>query len=903
MKNAVSLLLSAAFAAVAAADSVDVSSVAELQDALALVRNGSGPLEIRVAAGTYPVSQALRIWSGTTLLLDPGAIVKFTGSDDDAILRGSHFDEWGEPCYETSGSCPHGGYGQCRDVTVRGGVWDRNSKSTSNSSAFVFRHASGIKISDLTVTRCCNHFVNVSGSENVIVSNVVFSTAVKYTGKDPVFWGEFAQGDPSRYKTIEALHLDSLTNGGEPGSAPLDGTPCRNVLAVDCTFKGVFAGVGTHHTAKGAVPATERAEGIEIRGCSFENLQSFAVYCFGYEDAFIADNTVTGGAGLVTTGDATCTLTGNVATGGNHNTIQIGDGSSATIVGNTLKNAGMAAVRVIGGSTAVVKKNTITTPTTHGLSAAEGSVLKATGNTITGTKQHGVYVNGATATLSGNKIVSPLQVGIRGDGKAKITADGNTISGAGTYGMTLNGASKIVATGNTITSPKKYGILLDACAASTISGNTITGAGSVGIRLNKTKGSTVSGNTVTKTAAGCDGILLDTCATGTVSGNTVAKTGGFGIRALGTKAVPATVSVTGNVVSTGAIDNGYVDIRLGDWCRKCKVSGNYLVNGKYTVSSTGTAGNKYAPAATKMVSLVRTTDAKMAAKWKKQKYAAGYQVQWADNKGFKYAKTATVGKPAAVSKAIGKLAKKKRYWVRVRTFDTITGTACFSAWSPAFTALPPWASGTFTGYAVVGGVPGTLTMKIANTGAVSGSLSAGGAVSKFSAADLASWNGKAFALKFAVTVGGKTWKPTYSVSAAAGVQKIGLAKSSAANFVSEASQNLSLLSASGKLSPLVGKSDTITSSTAGSGLGARDKLTLTFAAGDKVSWKGTIGGVAVSGSSPCAMRTATASGTSVVYAAKVPICIPSAKYNRLAVCKITRTKAGACSAKWSFGGF
>ena len=164
-------------------------------------------------------------------------------------------------------------------------------------------------------------------------------------------------------------------------------------------------------------------------------------------------------------------------------------------------------------------------------------------------------------------------------------------------------------------------------------------------------------------------------------------------------------------------------------------------------------------------------------------------------------------------------------------------------------------------------------------------------------------NGKAFTVKFAVTVGGKTWKPTYTISAATGAQTIGIAKISVANYVSEMSQNLSLLSASGELAPLVGKSWDLSSATAGSGLGEGDALTITLAAGDKLSWKGMIGGVAVSGSSPCAMRTATASGTSVVYAAKAPICIPSAGYTRLAVCKITRTKAGACTAKWSFANF
>ena len=67
---------------------------------------------------------------------------------------------------------------------------------------FIFRHASGIELSDMTVMKCSNHYFNLSGSEDVLVSNVVFSSAVKYTGTDEDFWGKFAQGDADRYKTI-----------------------------------------------------------------------------------------------------------------------------------------------------------------------------------------------------------------------------------------------------------------------------------------------------------------------------------------------------------------------------------------------------------------------------------------------------------------------------------------------------------------------------------------------------------------------------------------------------------------------------------------------------------------------------------------------------------------------------
>lgn len=881
---------------------VEVSTVEELRSALYSVQAGH-PLEIRVAAGTYYIGDPLRIWSGTSLILDDAAEMVFTGAGGDPFLRGSHFDEDGYRCYETSGSCPHGGYGQCHDVVVRGGTWNRNSPKSINSNVFIFRHASGIELSDMTVMKCSNHYFNLSGSEDVLVSNVVFSSAVKYTGADEDFWGKFAQGDADRYKTIEAIHLDALTKGGEPNVLPRDGTPCRNVLVVDCAFTGVFAGVGTHHVARDAVPAAGRAEGIEVRNCTFENLQSFAVYCFGYEDAVIAGNDVTGGAGLLIVEDSTCTATGNAATGGNHNTIQVGNGSTATLSGNVLANAGMAAIRVLGGSTATAKNNTITRPATMGLSAAEGSVLKASGNTVSAAGQHGVYVNAATATLTGNTIKSPVQAGIRADVGAKVTATSNTISGAGTYGITAGGKSAVTAKSNTIASPKNYGIILDSCGTCSVAGNKITSAGSVGIRINNTKGVVVSKNTVNKTAKLCDGILLENCATGTVSGNKVTGAGGFGIRVVGTKKIPVKVAVSGNTAATAAAKSGYHDIRLGDWCQGCSVSGNSLVNGLYSVSKTGTTGNKYAPAGTSLASAVRTANATMAVKWKKQGYAAGYQIQYADNRKFSKAKTITVSKASATSKAIAGLAKKNRYWVRVRTFDKVTGAAAYSAWTPALAALPSWAMGTFSGYAVVKGVPGTVEMSVANSGAVSGTYTVNGVSSDFSVADLTAWDGKKFKVKFAVKIGEKTWKPTYTIAPATGAQTIGRASINVANFVSEMSQSLSLLSPSGKLSALVGKLKTFKASAADAGLADDDSLTLKFVSPDTIEWSGNIGGADVSGRAPCVMRSAAASGTSVVYAAKIPVCIPSAGYARLVTCKVTRKKSGACSVKWAFAEF
>lgn len=70
------------------------------------------------------------------------------------------------------------------------------------------------------------------------------------------------------------------------------------------------------------------------------------------------------------------------------------------------------------------------------------------------------------------------------------------------------------------------------------------------------------------------------------------------------------------------------------------------------------------------------------AKWKKQTaQTSGYQVQYSLYKNFKNAKTKTVKKTKTTSISISKLKKKKTYYVRVRTYKTVSGEKYYSAWS------------------------------------------------------------------------------------------------------------------------------------------------------------------------------------------------------------------------------
>ncbi|MBE6816942.1 MAG: hypothetical protein E7520_04480 [Ruminococcaceae bacterium] len=72
------------------------------------------------------------------------------------------------------------------------------------------------------------------------------------------------------------------------------------------------------------------------------------------------------------------------------------------------------------------------------------------------------------------------------------------------------------------------------------------------------------------------------------------------------------------------------------------------------------------------------------AKWKKQAtQTTGYQIQYSTSKKFSSAKTVTVSKNSTVSKKVTKLKAKKKYYIRVRTYKTVSGKKYYSSWSKA----------------------------------------------------------------------------------------------------------------------------------------------------------------------------------------------------------------------------
>lgn len=119
----------------------------------------------------------------------------------------------------------------------------------------------------------------------------------------------------------------------------------------------------------------------------------------------------------------------------------------------------------------------------------------------------------------------------------------------------------------------------------------------------------------------------------------------------------------------------------------CKNVGKYNVTVKFkdvysdfkSITKTFTINPK-----STSVSKLSAGSKKFTVKWKKlTTQTTGYQIQYSTSKKFSGAKTVTVKKNSTTSSTVKKLKAKKTYYVRVRTYKTVSGKKYYSSWSKA----------------------------------------------------------------------------------------------------------------------------------------------------------------------------------------------------------------------------
>lgn len=193
---------------------------------------------------------------------------------------------------------------------------------------------------------------------------------------------------------------------------------------------------------------------------------------------------------------------------------------------------------------------------------------------------------------------------------------------------------------------------------------------------------------ITKATTAKNGTISKKC---TICGKTAAET----------ISRPKTVTISSAVYTySGKVKNPTVTVRDS--------RGNRISSTNYTVSNlsghknVGTykvtvkfKGSKYSgtmstsfrinPKSTKLKSLTASSKG-FTAKWSAvMTQTSGYQLQYSTGSKFTNTKTVSVSGSKTTSKTVTKLSAKKKYYVRIRTYKTVSGTKYYSEWSAAKT--------------------------------------------------------------------------------------------------------------------------------------------------------------------------------------------------------------------------
>lgn len=111
--------------------------------------------------------------------------------------------------------------------------------------------------------------------------------------------------------------------------------------------------------------------------------------------------------------------------------------------------------------------------------------------------------------------------------------------------------------------------------------------------------------------------------------------------------------------------------------------GSYTIKIRFRNGYKGTFSVKYTivPKGTS-ISSIKAKSKAFYVKWKKQSsQTTGYQIQYSTSSKFKRAKTVSVSKKSTTSATVKKLSKKKKYYVRVRTYKKVGKAYYYSSWS------------------------------------------------------------------------------------------------------------------------------------------------------------------------------------------------------------------------------
>ena len=124
---------------------------------------------------------------------------------------------------------------------------------------------------------------------------------------------------------------------------------------------------------------------------------------------------------------------------------------------------------------------------------------------------------------------------------------------------------------------------------------------------------------------------------------------------------------------------------------KVTIAKGFIGKATITITAKATTGYNKAtkkitvtvnPPTIKISKLSNSGSKKMTINWNKSTVVTGYQIQYSTDKNFKKnVKTVNVSKNSTKSKSITKLTKNKTYYVRIRSYKTVSNVKYYSGWT------------------------------------------------------------------------------------------------------------------------------------------------------------------------------------------------------------------------------
>lgn len=482
----------------------------EIQAALDMNAYGQyDKLTVKIPAGIYNLDTTLYIYSNTTIEAEEGAVFRKMDNHNGKESYGS--------ILENKLENDKGGYGNCHDIAIVGGVWDSTEvmDNSVGTETFRFIHCDNVVVKDAVL---CNvpegsHLLVLAGTSNALIENCEF----------------YGYGVKNSNNHKEAIQLDIVHNSeivptAQENVVAWDDLPCKNVTIKNCDFQDFPRAIGSHTGVKGVLH-----DGIVITGNRINNMSDTAIKLFNYKNTTVENNTITNCIEGVLVYTDMKGLTGKEYMNPLSGTVAaLPEDYRIVICNNEFGNMKMSgadwgdAVRIMGSSNIPI------------------SGVEVSNNTIESMERFGVYATEARNVVIVANLVSKVsKVGLYATTNCKnVSVVRNHVKNCGGYGIFLGNSLGGQIYGNTVKesgledAEQIHAIYVYKCGgtgkenAVHIYKNTVEGndrAGSQGIKVSTSDYVSVIGNVVRRTKD--RGIYIYSSNNAEVTGNQITEAG------------------------------------------------------------------------------------------------------------------------------------------------------------------------------------------------------------------------------------------------------------------------------------------------------------------------------------------------------------------------------------------